>query len=377
MAPALTQGRDDFKVTHTKSNVIQYNACLPKLLRRQEYYPFGLQTASSWTRENTTGNNFLYNEGTELNPASSLYDLEFRNYDPILGRMHQVDPKVDKYSSLTPYNYAFNDPVALNDPRSADPLENKHHPNKHRVIDYSNTAHVTPGSGNNWADQYSNPTRDYYLLSEAAFTEKYGTDPNSKDRENFSASVMVKANDVNYGLLLFFDGQTLSVTGSLVDEDGVKLNDAKIEVLSETSVLSQDETYNADLLRQYEYKQIEPVQHVVLEGGFGSSGTLILRMLGELAKNAAKRNVKTLVQQSDDLVRLNGGKYSVTLRTVTKQIRFDLAGATHGGVPTPHMQVYLKNFVGGVQKSISRASKEAIPMTQQEIRTIRKFLEKN
>jgi hypothetical protein len=45
---------DDFKVTHTKSNLIQGN----------EYYPYGLQTATSWTRESNVGNNFLYNGGT-------------------------------------------------------------------------------------------------------------------------------------------------------------------------------------------------------------------------------------------------------------------------------------------------------------------------
>ncbi|NBW35353.1 MAG: hypothetical protein EBR30_10115 [Cytophagia bacterium] len=36
---------DDIVMTRTRSNLIQYN----------EYYPFGLQTANSWTRENTTG----------------------------------------------------------------------------------------------------------------------------------------------------------------------------------------------------------------------------------------------------------------------------------------------------------------------------------
>ena len=38
---------DDFKVTHTKTNAIHYNACLPKHLRRQEFYNYGLQTANS------------------------------------------------------------------------------------------------------------------------------------------------------------------------------------------------------------------------------------------------------------------------------------------------------------------------------------------
>ena len=101
---------DDVVVTQTKNNLIQFN----------EYYPYGLQTANSWTRENTIGNQFLYNGGTELNATSAVYDLFFRNYDPALGRMNQVDPMASKYSSLTPYNFAFNDPVKLNDPLGDD-----------------------------------------------------------------------------------------------------------------------------------------------------------------------------------------------------------------------------------------------------------------
>ncbi len=104
---------DDITMTHTKGNVIQYN----------EYYPFGLPTANSWTRENTTGNNFLGNGGTELNTTSNLYDLHFRNYDPILGRMNQVDPMATKYASLTPYNFAFSNPVTFNDPLGDDSAE--------------------------------------------------------------------------------------------------------------------------------------------------------------------------------------------------------------------------------------------------------------
>jgi RHS repeat-associated protein len=72
---------DDFKVSHTKTNVIQYN----------EYYPFGLQASTSWTRANSS-NRFLYNSGSELNSTSGWYDLPFRNYDASLGRFFQVDP---------------------------------------------------------------------------------------------------------------------------------------------------------------------------------------------------------------------------------------------------------------------------------------------
>ncbi len=104
---------DDYKVTHTKSRLIQGN----------EYYPFGMQTENSWTRESETGNRYLANGGTELNATTQLYDLMFRNYDPVLGRMFQIDPVAAKYASLTPYNYSFNNPIGFSDPSGADPDE--------------------------------------------------------------------------------------------------------------------------------------------------------------------------------------------------------------------------------------------------------------
>jgi RHS repeat-associated protein len=102
---------DDLKITHTPTNVVQYN----------EYYPYGLPTASSWTRENKVGNNYLYNGPTETNPTTGWGETPFRTYDPVLARFHQVDPLAAKYASLSPYNYAFNNPVSLNDPTGADP----------------------------------------------------------------------------------------------------------------------------------------------------------------------------------------------------------------------------------------------------------------
>lgn len=102
---------------------------------------------------------------------------------------------------------------------------------------------------------------------------------------------------------------------------------------------------------------------LVLSGGAGVAKTVGKKVL-----------TKTLTKQADELVKLNNGKNSVTLGTPTKQIRYDLAGKSHGGVPTPHKQIYNKNFYQGQQRSITRDSKIAIPMNQQEIRMVRKYL---
>ncbi len=96
---------DDLNVAITPTNVIQSN----------EYYPFGLQTSNSWTRDNTT-NNFLYDAGNELNTTSGFYDLPYRNYDAALGRFFQIDPMSLTSHNLTPYHYAGNNPIGSNDP---------------------------------------------------------------------------------------------------------------------------------------------------------------------------------------------------------------------------------------------------------------------
>lgn len=152
---------DDFKVTHTKTNVIQYN----------EYYPFGLQASTSWTRENNR-NDYLYNQGNELNQNSGWYETFFRGYDPTLGRFLQVDPLATMYASYSGYNYALNDPVLMNDPAGAQAEEAP-------FCDYCLGGLNVPtrsgyGTGGHWTDSFTDQYRDYFMMSAAAFKEKYG-----------------------------------------------------------------------------------------------------------------------------------------------------------------------------------------------------------
>jgi len=65
----------------------------------------------------------LYNAGSELNKTTGLYEMIFRQYDPVLARFTGVDPLAANFSSFSPYHYAYNNPVIFNDPSGANPNE--------------------------------------------------------------------------------------------------------------------------------------------------------------------------------------------------------------------------------------------------------------
>ncbi|MBS1681925.1 MAG: hypothetical protein JST48_09450 [Bacteroidetes bacterium] len=89
---------DDFKVTHTKSPVVQTD----------DYYPFGL-AFNSYSRENSTPNKFKF-QGQE-----HIYDLglnwdsfKWRNHQPDIGRFFNIDPLAEKYLYNSPYAFSEN-----------------------------------------------------------------------------------------------------------------------------------------------------------------------------------------------------------------------------------------------------------------------------
>ncbi|HTE30395.1 MAG TPA: RHS repeat-associated core domain-containing protein, partial [Chryseolinea sp.] len=97
---------DDFKVTHTKSPVIQAD----------DYYPFGL-TFNSYQRENSVSNQFQYNS-KESQDELNLGWLDFgaRMYLADIGRWGVIDPMSEMGRRWSPYNYALNNPIRFIDP---------------------------------------------------------------------------------------------------------------------------------------------------------------------------------------------------------------------------------------------------------------------
>lgn len=63
-------------------------------------------------------NNYKFNAGNELNEnfGINLYETFYRLQDVQTGRFLNADPYAEKYFGLTPYNYAANNPVSINDP---------------------------------------------------------------------------------------------------------------------------------------------------------------------------------------------------------------------------------------------------------------------
>ena len=68
------------------------------------------QTSTDVT--NPLAKKYLYKR-KEFHPELGLdwYSFEARFYDPTLGRFPNVDPIIEKFPYLTPYNYASNNPV--------------------------------------------------------------------------------------------------------------------------------------------------------------------------------------------------------------------------------------------------------------------------
>ena len=85
--------------------------------KRIDYYPFGLehQKADNTASSSNIGQQYKFN-GVELENSTGLYEMDFRQYDPSLGRFTSVDPLAEERQWVSTYNFGQNNPVLRVDP---------------------------------------------------------------------------------------------------------------------------------------------------------------------------------------------------------------------------------------------------------------------
>ncbi len=100
------------------------SAATNEVLQEQHYYAFGLGFEGPWVQNDAASrdNRYLYN-GKELNDDFGLgwNDYGARWYDAAVGRWNGVDPKIEKYETISGFAYCFNNTIRYFDPDGADP----------------------------------------------------------------------------------------------------------------------------------------------------------------------------------------------------------------------------------------------------------------
>ena len=309
-------------------------------MEETHYYPFGL-TMAGISSNALKGMNYAENRkkynGIEFTEDLDLdvYDAQLRNLDPQIGRWNQVDPKTESMEMWSPYASNYDNPIRYNDFLGDEPDEGGPGP--------------LPAVG-------------------ITFLQKMD--------ENLNSAVdktMGVLGDVGVSLGGLFNGMNKTAsfgTYPSVSSEQFGLNARQTTLYNISTTVGQYAPSLSPGGRAGESPAIATVNGKPISTPLTVSAPAI-------PANQANASIPSLEDQASKVKsEQNGGRNSVTIGTPNKQIRYDLAGSEHGGVPTPHKQVYNKNFFNGILKSITRASKKAEPMTQQDVRLVRKYLER-
>ncbi|MGX5689555.1 RHS repeat domain-containing protein [Arcticibacter tournemirensis] len=135
------------------------------ILQIPDYYAFGMQMNHN-VMTPSPGNSYKYN-GKELQTELGLnqYDYGARFYDPVVGRWNTIDPSVEKYISLSPYNYTVNNPIKYIDPDGRDFILtiNRNKDGEIRGVTVSATVYITgTGASSERADELNTFAEGYF-----------------------------------------------------------------------------------------------------------------------------------------------------------------------------------------------------------------------
>src|SRR6185437_5875254 len=320
------------------------------MLEEDHYYPFGLAMAGisdKAIRSNYVENKYRWNKGSELQNKEfsdgsglEMYETNLRELDPQLGRWWQVDPKTDEtYESVSPYAAMNNDPVRYNDPNGDEGencceltftwenAKNKLHQDWDHIKEFGHDFGLAAlNSAGSTLNGYVN-TKSFGSYSTNPAQDYFGV----PTEINQSASVM--------GQL----GGTAPIAGGGASPD---LNFA----MSDASAGPSGSTISPGVPTSTVFaNQIDPNKEQPSE---------------DVAKDA-----KALFKLWN--------KNRVTIPTEEGEMHYDLQGAAHKGVGTPHVQRSVANTGPDGTTWMNKDRQWVRPMTKADIKIIADFINKN
>ena len=90
------------------------------VVERNDYYPFGGKHANSSYAQLTTNKQKFNGKELQTTGNTGFLDYGARMYDDVIGRWGVVDPHAERYTSWSPYNNVYNNPINGIDPDGRD-----------------------------------------------------------------------------------------------------------------------------------------------------------------------------------------------------------------------------------------------------------------
>jgi RHS repeat-associated protein len=112
------------RLSYTDANgngTIETGSSYSEIVEENNYYPFGMThkgyNITSSSLGSSAAKKYRFN-GKELNESlgMNVIEMDFRQYDPALGRFTGMDRLTELAPQMTPYRFGFNNPISFSDP---------------------------------------------------------------------------------------------------------------------------------------------------------------------------------------------------------------------------------------------------------------------
>jgi RHS repeat-associated protein len=344
------------------------------IIEENNYYPFGLRhigyNNDLWlTHGNGEAQKYKYNDREYQSELGlNVTAMDFRQYDAALGRFNCIDALAASMPSSTPYHFGFSNPVYWADPSGLLPewLQSMWD-----ATPRNGTTHwVNDGFGNfNYAGDYFGGS-DPRLVG--SFVDNQGQ---FHGGGGGSGSYIIYNGNPDAGLLHTVVVQAYKSKG--VGQP--KGWETAIPVWG-SGRAAVDHFQNGNYWRGIGYTALAISDVFLVKSAVTAIGRGIAVGVSKItAKNAVAKGVSvelSVAEQAANLSkRLNKNSFIVDDLGDGMRMQYDFLGATHKGVPTPHVQMWKLNVnpITGAEY-YNKVSKFVIPMTQKHINYLDNYI---